>query len=59
MIESFFGTLKSEYFHVNQFSSLEELDAGLRGYIRYYNQDRIRLNINGMSPRRISREFRH
>lgn len=50
VIESFFGTLKSEYFHVNQFSSLEELEAGLRGYIRYYNPDRIRLNINGMSP---------
>lgn len=50
VVESFFGTLKSEYFHINQFSSLEELEAGLRSYIRYYNQDRIRLNLNGMSP---------
>jgi transposase InsO family protein len=49
-MESFFGTLKSEYFHLNKFSSLEELEDGLRGYIRYYNQDRIRLKLNGLSP---------
>ena len=49
-MESFFGTLKSEYFHLNKFGSLEELETGLRGYIRYYNQDRIRLKLNGLSP---------
>lgn len=49
-MESFFGTLKSEYFHLNKFSSLDELEVGLRGYIRYYNQDRIRLKLNGLSP---------
>ncbi len=31
VVESFFGTLKSEYFHVNKFGSLDELEAGLRG----------------------------
>lgn len=50
VMESFFGTLKSEYFYLNRFSSLEELEVGLRGYIRYYNQDRIRLKLNGLSP---------
>ena len=49
-IESFFGTLKAEYFHLSTFGSLEDLEAGLRGYIRYYNQDRIRLKLNGLSP---------
>lgn len=49
-MESFFGTLKSEYFHLNKFSSLEELEVGLRGYIRYYNRDRIRLKLDGLSP---------
>ena len=49
-MESFFGTLKSEYFHLNKFDSLEELEAGLKDYIRYYNQDRIRLKLNGLSP---------
>ncbi|MBB3283205.1 transposase InsO family protein [Mitsuaria sp. BK037] len=50
VVESFFGTLKSEYFHVNKFSSLDELEAGLRGYIRYYNHDRIRGGLRGLSP---------
>lgn len=50
VVESFFGTLKSEYFHLNKFGSLDELEAGLRAYIRYYNQDRIRSSLNGMSP---------
>ncbi len=50
VVESFFGTLKSENFHVNKFSSPDELDAGLRAYIRYYNHDRIRCGLRGMSP---------
>lgn len=50
VVESFFGTLKSEYFHVDKFGSLDELEAGLRGYIRYYNQDRIWSCLGGMSP---------
>ena len=49
-MESFFGTLKAEYFYLNTFESLEALEAGLKGYIRYYNQDRIRLKLNGLSP---------
>ena len=49
-MESFFGTLKSEYFDLNKFDSVEDLEAGLRGYIRYYNQERIRLKLNGLTP---------
>ena len=49
-MESFFGTLKSEFFHLNKFSSLEELETGIDDYIRYYNHDRIKLKLKGMSP---------
>lgn len=56
-MESFFGTLKSEYFHLNKFRSLEDLEAGLRTYIRYYNQDRIRLKLNGLSPIEYRQRF--
>ena len=48
-MESFFGTLKSEFFHLNEFLNLEELEAGLGGYIRYYNEDRLWLKLNGVS----------
>jgi transposase InsO family protein len=49
-MESFFGTLKSEFFYLNEFDSLEELETGLDDYIRYYNYDRIKLKLKGLSP---------
>lgn len=57
VIESFFATLKSEYFHLKKFASLEELEAGLRGYIRYYNEDRIRSSLDGLSPIKYRKSF--
>ena len=49
-MESFFGTLKSEFFYLKRFESIEELTTGLDEYIRYYNYDRIKLRLNGLSP---------
>jgi transposase InsO family protein len=49
-MESFFGTLKSEFFYLNTFASVEHLQAGLTQYIHYYNHDRIKLKLNGLSP---------
>lgn len=49
-MESFFGTLKSEFFYLNKFASIEELRAGLRRYIHYYNHERIKLKLKGLSP---------
>jgi putative transposase len=49
-MESFFAVLKTEFFHLNKFSSVEELNAGLKGYIHYYNHDRIKLKLKGLSP---------
>ena len=49
-MESFFGVLKSEFFHRKKFASMEELETKLHDYIRYYNHDRIKLKLNGLSP---------
>lgn len=49
-MESFFGTLKSEFFHLNKFNDLDQLRAGIDEYIQYYNYDRIKLKLNGLSP---------
>lgn len=49
-MESFFAVLKSEYFHLNKFSSVDELQVGLRKYIHYYNHDRIKTKLKGLSP---------
>ena len=49
-MESFFGTLKAEFFYLKRFESVEELKAGLEEYIHYYNHDRIKQKLNGLSP---------
>lgn len=49
-MESFFGTLKSEFFYLRDFKSVDELETGLDEYIHYYNHDRIKLRLNGLSP---------
>lgn len=50
IIENFFGTLKSEMFYLKKYTSIDELKNDIKEYIRYYNNDRIKLNLNGMSP---------
>lgn len=49
-MESFFGTLKSEFFYLRSFTSVEELKAGVDDYICYYNHDRIKMKLGGLSP---------
>ncbi|WP_141717173.1 IS3 family transposase [Burkholderia cenocepacia] len=49
-MESFFGTLKSEFYYLEKFRSVEELKTGIDSYIRYYNHDRIKLRLKGLSP---------
>ncbi len=49
-MESFFGTLKAEFFYLNELDSVEQLQAGLRQYIHYYNHERIRMKLKGLSP---------
>lgn len=49
-MESFFGTLKSEFFYLKRFENLEELNVGLDEYISYYNHDRIKSKLGGLSP---------
>ncbi len=49
-MESFFGTLKSECFRLHRFHSIEQLQAELNRYIYYYNHDRIKPKLKGLSP---------
>lgn len=50
VMESFFGTLKSEFFHLEQFKTVEQLQVRLKEYIHYYNHERLSLKLNGLSP---------
>lgn len=50
VIENFFGILKAELYYQNKYESTEKLKQDIEEYIEYYNRDRIKLNLNGMSP---------
>lgn len=50
IIENFFGILKSELFYLKKYSSVKELETDIIEYIRYYNNERVKLNLKGMSP---------
>lgn len=50
IIENFFGILKSELYYQKKYESINQLEKDIREYIEYYNNNRIKLNLNGMSP---------
>ena len=50
MMENFFGLMKNELLHANKFESIEEFERALRKYIDWYNSNRIKLRLKGMSP---------
>jgi putative transposase len=49
-MESFFGTLKAECFKRQRFTCVEQLRETLERYIHYYNHERIKLKLKGLSP---------
>ena len=50
VIENFFGLLKSELLYLQKFDSLEHFLKELEDYLKYYNEERIKEKLNGMSP---------
>ena len=50
MMENFFGLLKNELLYLQEWDSVEQFSKELVKYIRYYNNDRIKLRLNGKSP---------
>ena len=50
MMENFFGLMKTELLYLQEWDSVEQFAKELRKYIRYYNNDRIKLRLNGKSP---------
>ncbi|MEN5132558.1 IS3 family transposase [Elizabethkingia anophelis] len=50
IIENFFGIIKSELFYLKKYNSISQLKKEIKDYINYCNNERIKLNLNGMSP---------
>lgn len=51
VMENFFGILKSELLYLQDFTSMEHFQLELRRYIKYYNERRIKMGLNGKSPK--------
>lgn len=51
-MESFFGTIKNEMYYGNEkeFKTREQLCAAIDEYIKYYNEVRIQIKLNCLSP---------
>lgn len=49
-IESFFGTLESELYYLQNWTSVEQLKKATDEYIHYYNHERIKSKLKGLSP---------
>lgn len=49
-MENFFGLMKQEMYHGKIYHSFEELNQAVTEYIFYYNNERIKTKLAGMSP---------
>jgi transposase InsO family protein len=47
---SFFGILKSEFYYTKKFTDVENFIEELKEYIWYYNHERIKTKLKGLSP---------
>ena len=50
VMENWFGIMKTEFFYRKKFASVEAFKAELKDYIHYYNHDRIKEKLKGLSP---------
>jgi len=58
--ENFFGIMKTELLYAEKFESSKEFITALKQYINYYNNERIKIRLNGKSPvqyRALLQEF--
>ncbi len=56
-IEGFFGHLKSKSIYLNTPKNYDELKITIKDYIDYYNNERIQLGLNKMTPTEYRRHY--
>lgn len=50
VMENWFGMMKTEFFYQKKFESVQSFKTQLKEYIHYYNHDRIKQKLKGLSP---------
>jgi len=55
VMENFFGKMKNEMFygHEYEFETLEQLKEEMEEYIKYYNEERIKEKLKGLTPLQV------
>lgn len=49
-IESFWGTLKAEYYYLRSFETEKDLTRGIHSYINFYQNERVVAKFKGLTP---------
>ena len=57
IMENFFGLMRSELLYLGNYTSAEVFKKDLKEYIDYYNNERIKLRLKGMSPVQYRTQF--
>jgi transposase InsO family protein len=57
VVENFFGHVKSELLYLQKFKSIKHFKRELNDYLEYYNNDRIKIKLNGLSPVKYRTQF--
>ena len=50
VMENWFGIMKTEFYYQEKFENVDSFKKGLKDYIHYYNHDRIKQKLKGLSP---------
>jgi putative transposase len=50
VMENWFGIMKTEFFYGRKFENVTSFKEQLKEYIHYYNHDRIKQKLKGLSP---------
>ena len=50
VMENWFGIMKTEFFYQKKFADVQSFKTELKEYIDYYNHDRIKEKLKGLSP---------
>lgn len=48
--ENFFALLKTEMYHRKKFDNAQQLIGEIKSYIEYYNDERIKVKLKGLTP---------
>lgn len=51
LMENFFGLLKTEMFYGQEYKNIQELAQAIEEYIKYYNEERIKSRLKGLTPK--------